>query len=115
MRSIFEEEDDLDLGLLMAVAPGPSEAPRPSGSITIGSVTGFTRMEPAGKRKRTKMEALERIQSLPSLGPFLEESPLYGAPLAGVARALKKPIIIYEASKLGAMGLILLDPLDRLE
>lgn len=113
MRSIFEDEDD-DTGLFLMVGPR-NDPPQPS--VTVGTVTGFTRMEGAGKttRKRTKMEALERIQSLPSFGGLLEESTLYGAPLAGVARALKKPLIIYEASKIGAMGLILLDPLDRLE
>jgi hypothetical protein len=114
MRSIFEDEDDLDTGLLTRV--GPRDQPIPERSITVGTITGFTRIEGAGKttRKRTKAEALERIQSLPSFA-FLEESAAYGAPLASVARALRKPLIIYEASKLGAMGLILIDPLDRLE
>ena len=115
MRSIFEDDENLDLGMLMFAGPGPQEAPSSPGSITIGSITGFTRTTSPSKRKRTKEEAFERIQSLPSPSKYLEESALYGAPLAGVARALRKPLIVYESAKLGAMGLIILDPLDRLE
>jgi hypothetical protein len=102
MRSIFEDEDDLDTGLLTRV--GPRNEPTPQRSITVGTITGFTRIEGAGKttRKRTKAEALERAQ-----GPVQVFSEIGGA----------FPLTRPYARGLTALtyGFILLDPLDRLE
>lgn len=102
MRSIFEDDDDLDTGLLTRV--GPREQPTSARSITVGTITGFTRIKGAGKttRKRTKAEAIERVQE--PVQVFAE---------LGGAFPLTRPY----ARGLTALtyGFILLDPLDRLE
>ena len=100
MRSIFEDEDEPDTGLLTRV--GPRQEVLAPGSITIGSVTGFERAEPGAPRKRTKGEAIARVQ-----GPLSPLAELY------MLHPFTRPYgrVLTAAT----YGFILLDPLDRLE
>jgi len=58
------------------------------------------------KRKRSRAEALARLYSI---RPQTQDMPY------GVQRALRRPLMIYEASLWLAAGLVLADPLDRLD
>ena len=102
MKSIFDEEETLIARrpvLSKMLAPIPIES---NPSITIGSVmTDLTYQTPSEKRKRSKFEAAGRatehlaswrqIRKVPFFRPYFYA-------LAGIT-----------------YGLILLDPLDRLE
>jgi hypothetical protein len=59
-------------------------------------------------RRRTVVEALERIYS--AHPPDFDAVHLYG-----FSRLTRKAFILYNASRLVAAGLVVLDPLDRLE
>jgi hypothetical protein len=62
----------------------------------------------SGKRRRTVVEALERIYGADP--PDFDAVHLYG-----FSRLTRKAFILYNASRLVAAGLVILDPLDRLE
>lgn len=106
MFSIFDEEEFerhrptryvVPLLAPQAVSQGyiiPSSAPRLMYRIS-------------NKRKRTVSEALERLPGPIDLPDIIEETQ--------IGRTLRKPLMIYEAARWIAMGLIIVDPLDRLE
>ena len=58
------------------------------------------------KRKRSRMEALARLYAI---RPKVENLPF------GIQRAIRRPLVIYEASLWLAAGLVITDPLDRLD
>ena len=86
------------------------------GEITF-TVTSEVSPRPAGptQRKRTRAEALERIESLPDLSFGLSAASSSIPAVAAVGRAVFRPVLIYEASKIGATALIYADPFNRLE
>jgi len=103
MKSIFEEEETLISRrpvLSKMLAPIPIES---NASITVGSVmTDLTyRTEGSGERKRTKLEAAERAQSMLRPTNRIGKIPFFRPYLIGLN------VLTY--------GLILIDPLDRLE
>ena len=103
MNSIFEEEETLISRrplLSKMLTPIPIES---NASITVGSVmTDLTyRTEGSGERKRTKLEAAERAQSMLRPTNRIGRIPFFRPYLIGLN------VLTY--------GLILVDPLDRLE
>lgn len=103
MNSIFEEEETLISRrpvLSKMLAPIPIES---NSSIAIGSVmTDLTyRTQTSGERKRTKLEAAQRAQSMLRPTNRIGRIPFFRPYLLGLN------VLTY--------GLILVDPLDRLE
>ena len=59
------------------------------------------------KRKRSRLEALERLYAAKT--PSTEDLPY------GIQRLARKPLMLYEMAWWIAVGLVIVDPLDRLE
>ena len=104
----FEQDEEILRRMMM---PAPMDRP----GIVSFSVTSTITPRQAGptKRKRTKAEALKRIESLPDFTLLGEAA--YFAPTSKIGRIVARPLAIYSIAKAGATGLILLDPLNRLE
>ena len=103
MNSIFEEEETLILRrpvLSKMLAPIPIES---NSSIAVGSImTDLTyRTKASEERKRTKFEAAQRAQSILRPTNRIGRIPFFRPYLVGLN------VLTY--------GLILVDPLDRLE
>lgn len=106
MNSIFDEEE-------LAVARRtryvmPLLAPRSADNLGFAGFPELPRATYAidDKRKRTRAEALARLYSI---RPQTQDLPY------GIQRALRRPLVIYEASLWLAAGLVIADPLDRLD
>mgnify|MGYP001261681983 FL=1 len=76
-------------------------------TYTIGSTLTY-RTSPRSKRRRTVGEALQRIYD--ASPPDFEAAGLYA-----LARPTRKPFMIYNAARVGAAALVMIDPLNRLE
>lgn len=104
MESIFDQEAELLYRKTRFVMPMLA----PSATIERYVFPHLDRAmyEVDDKRKRTRAEALARLYSI---RPQTQNLPY------GVQRALRRPLMIYEASLWLAAGLVLVDPLDRLD
>lgn len=102
MNSIFEEEETLISRrplLSKMLSPVPIES---NASITVGSVmTDLTYQVEASNQKRTKLQATQRAQSVLRPTNRIGRIPFFRPYLIGLN------VLTY--------GLILVDPLDRLE
>jgi len=103
MRSIFDDEDNL---YGYASQLGPMVKHR-VGIMPIPAVQPTVQIAPSPK-KRTVNEALHRLYD--AAPPDFETIGLYG-----LVRATRKPFAIYNLARLGAAGLVIIDPLNRLE
>jgi hypothetical protein len=105
MQSIFDEEAELlqrRTRYVMPILGAPATTPERYMFPELPRAM----YEVDDKRKRTRAEALSRLYSI---RPQTENLPY------GVQRALRRPLMIYEASLWLAAGLVLVDPLDRLD
>ena len=106
MRSIFDEEDAL-LGYAVQVGRPGRRRVGTAPTIVVSVGTDLT-YRSDNNRKRTVGEALQRIYD--ASPPDLEALSLYG-----LARPARKPFMIYNAARVVAAGLVIIDPLNRLE
>ena len=109
MQSIFEDE------LLMQFRPQrrfmPLLAPAAAGQgalLTVDQDLTRATYRIDDKRKRTVKEALIRIYE--AKPPNFEKHGLYG-----LHRLTRKPFGIYNVARLLAAGLVIIDPMDRLD
>jgi len=107
MNSIFDDEEQvvyrqsrMTMPMLAPMATGSGYL-MPSSSPALARATYVVN----SKRKRTVLEALERLPPPPQTT---------GMPY-GVQRVLRKPLMVYTAAYFLAAGFIIVDPLDRLE
>lgn len=107
MQSIFDDEDMIVYRQARQVMPMLAPMSTGQGYLIPATAERLTYIEPAGKRKRTVGEALERLE-------FIAPRPLTGLPY-GVQRALRRPMMVYTAAWFLAAGFVIVDPLDRLE
>ena len=105
MQSIFDEEDAV---YGYATQLGPLVKRTPGNMPVFVSVNTSMTYRVKDKSKRTVYEALSRIYEADP--PDLEGLGLYA-----LARPTRKPFMIYNASRVLAAGLVIIDPLDRLE
>lgn len=104
MQSIYDEEAELLQHRTRYVMP--MMAPRTTTERYMFPELPRAMYEVDAKRKRSRAEALARLYSI---RPQTQDLPY------GVQRALRRPLMIYEASLWLAAGLVLVDPLDRLD
>lgn len=109
MESIFDDEEQQLYRRTRQVMP--MLAPTETGSGYLMPSTSPT-MERAmyridDKRKRSRVEALARLYSIRT--PDLQNTPYW------VQRRARPLLMIYNAAWWGAVGLVIVDPLDRLE
>jgi len=107
MNSIFDDEEQvvyrqsrMTMPMLAPMATGSGYL-MPSSSPTLERATYVV----DDKRKRTVLEALERLPPPPQTT---------GLPF-GVQRLARKPLMIYTAAYFLAAGFVIVDPLDRLD
>lgn len=106
MNTIFDDEDQVVYRQRRQIMPMLAPRETGQGYLIPSSAPRLTYMEPAGKRKRSVTEALER---LPNPIFLADTTP------GGIQRVLRKPLIIYNAALFLAAGFVIVDPLDRLE
>lgn len=107
MKSLFEEEGSFYSSPIRVLLPATMGV-RPSvTSVLIPTLPTEPVSSPPGMQRRTVYEALERLYAVRP--PSLEGLPY------GVQRAARRPLGIYTAAWYLAVGLVLVDPLDRLE
>lgn len=106
MNTIFDDEDQVVYRQRRQIMPMLAPRETGQGYLIPSSAPRLTYMEPAGKRKRTVVEALERLPNPISLS---DTTP------GGIQRVLRKPLMIYNAAVFLAAGFVIVDPLDRLE
>lgn len=104
MESLFDQESEFLYRRTRYVMPMMAPATTPDRYLFPELPRAMYEID--DKRKRTRAEALARLYSI---RPKREELPL------GLQRVLRKPLDIYEASLWLAAGLVLVDPLDRLD
>lgn len=106
MESIFEEEEFARARPARYVMPLLASSSTSQGYLVPEPATERLYYEVDDKRKRTRAEALARLYSI---RPQTSDLPY------GVQRIARKPLMIYEASLWLAAGLVIVDPLNRLE
>jgi hypothetical protein len=107
MESIFDDEELFFRRSRVLLPALKAEAPGVTSVLVPTLPTQPVPSPPPGMRRRTVGEALERWYSIKP--PTLEGLPY------GIQRAARRPLGIYTAAWYLAAGLILVDPLDRLE
>ena len=105
MRSIFDDEYAL-YGYATQLGPVVKRVPGSMPVIVTVNTTLTYRTD--NKTKRTVGDALSRIYDADP--PDFEGLGLYA-----LARPTRKPFMIYNAARVLAAGLVIIDPLDRLE
>ena len=106
MFSIFDDEEELTYPMIRPLSPLLETEGR---GVTYTVVSALSPViSGPSSRRRTVIEALERLATLPS--PILPR----GTP-PGIVRLMRRPLGIYGMALLLAAGLIVIDPLDRLE
>lgn len=107
MFSIFDDEEELTYPMIRPLAPLLETEGR-GVTYTVVSALSPVISGPSSQR-RTVAEALERLASLPLGAPLPPGTP------PGVVRVLRRPLGVWYMARLLAAGLIVIDPLDRLE
>lgn len=104
MQSIFDQEAEILYRKTRYVMP--MLAPQTTTERYMFPELPRAMYEIDDKRKRSRAEALERLYSIRpgqlDLPPVLE-------------RTLRRPLVLYEAALWLAAGLVIIDPLDRLD
>lgn len=107
MNSIFDDEDELLFSRSRILMP-PTMAEVPGlTSVLVPSLPATPGPLPPGLQRRTMYEALQRLYAV-------RPRSLKGTPY-GIQRAARRPLGIYAAAWYLSVGLVLVDPLDRLE
>lgn len=106
MNTIFDDEDQIVYRQRRQVMPLLSPVETGQGYLIPSSAPRLTYVEPSGKRKRTVIEALER---LPKPIYLSENVP------GGIQRIARKPLFIYNAAVFLSAGFVIVDPLNRLD
>ena len=106
MNSLFDEEELFFPRSRVLLPPTMAEVPGLT-SVLVPSLPATPGPSPPGLQRRTMYEALERLYAVKP--PSLEGLPY------GIQRAARRPLAIYTMAWYLAVGLVLVDPLDRLE
>lgn len=100
--TLFEEDD-----LVMKSPTMMPASAAPSLTDYSFPILGRATYVSASQRKRTRFEALTRLYAIKS--PDLSTYPTW------VQRRARVPLMLYDAAWWGAVGLVVVDPLDRLD
>ena len=106
MNTIFDEEDQVVYRQHRQVMPMLAPRETGQGYLIPSNAPRLTYVTPAGQRKRTMMEALERLPKPIHLGPNVP---------GGIQRVARKPLMIYNAAVFLSAGFVIVDPLNRLD